>query len=150
VNIKIYILSLKFIQILPDFLNAFPITTGLNTLLPPWKILKTPEVENNSYEPSIIKPFPFPAEKPRKNGYAVIFPPQLGRAEHGWEEISIEVETRADHAEQVLRNYEKNVRAGRKVVFVVPSESIAERVKRILEGKNDYTIEIIEAEEKRE
>jgi len=101
------------------------------------------------------------AEKLRKNGCAVIFPSQLGkeeqpdmiafrRAADGWEEIAVEVEVRTDHPEQVLRNYKKNVHAGRRVVFVVPEEKIAERIRRILKGKNDYTIEILEVIEKRE
>ena len=101
------------------------------------------------------------AEKLRKNGCAVIFLPQLGkeeqpdmiafrRATDGWEEIAVEVETRADHPEQVLRNYKKNVHAGRRVVFVVPNEKVAKRIRRILKVKNDYTIEILGVIEKRE
>jgi len=101
------------------------------------------------------------ADKLRENGYAVIFPPQCGRGEQpdmvvfkrasdGWEEIAIEIETRADHPEQVLRNYEKNVHAGRRVVFVVPDERVADRIRRILGGIDDYTIEILGVIEKRE
>ncbi len=94
------------------------------------------------------------AERLRRDGWAVVFPPQRGkeeqldmiafrRAADGWEEIAVEVETRADHPGQVLRNYEKNVHAGRRVVFVVPTDSVAERVKKIL-GDGDFGIEIVQ------
>ncbi|WP_148212093.1 type IV secretory system conjugative DNA transfer family protein [Ferroglobus placidus] len=94
------------------------------------------------------------AERLRKDGCAVIFPPQAGREEQpdmiaykrspdGWEEIAVEIETRADHPEQVMRNYKKNIRKGRKVIFVVPDERIAERVRKIL-GDRDYTVEVTE------
>lgn len=94
------------------------------------------------------------ARKLRKDGYAVIFPPQTGREEQpdmiayrrsddGWEEIAVEVETRADHPQQVLKNLEKNLKAGRKVVFVVPDGKVAERVKSILCDERDYRIEVL-------
>ena len=34
------------------------------------------------------------------------------RTDNGWRKTAIEVEVRADHPEQVLRNYEKNVKKG--------------------------------------
>jgi len=63
------------------------------------------------------------AEMLRAQGCTVIFPPQRGREEqpdmiafrrtdNGWRKTAIEVEVRADHPEQVLRNYEKNVKKG--------------------------------------
>jgi len=93
------------------------------------------------------------ADMLRARGWTVIFPPQRGRAsaadmiafkraEDGWKRIAVEVEVSADHAEQVRRNYEKNIRKGVEVVFVVPDERVAERVRRIL-GKENYKAKII-------
>jgi len=98
------------------------------------------------------------ADMLRAQGWAVIFPPQRGResaadmiafkrAEDGWKRIAVEVEVSADHAEQVRRNYEKNVRAGREVVFVVPDERVAERVRMVLGDEREYGIEVIRLNE---
>ena len=59
-----------------------------------------------------------------------------------WEEIAVEIETRADHPEQVMRNYEKNIRKGRKVIFAVPDERVAEKVSKIL-WDGDYTVFVL-------
>ncbi|WP_456330740.1 type IV secretion system DNA-binding domain-containing protein [Archaeoglobus sp.] len=94
------------------------------------------------------------AEMLRAQGRAVIFPPQRGReeapdmiaftrSEDGWRKIAVEVEVRADHPEQVRRNYEKNVKRGLEVIFVVPDDRIAERVRKIIGEKQGYRIEII-------
>jgi len=66
------------------------------------------------------------------------------RSEDGWRKIAVEVEVRADHPEQVRRNYEKNVKRGLEVIFVVPDEKVAERVRRILGNKNSCRIEVID------
>ncbi len=60
------------------------------------------------------------------------------------EEMAVEVETFADHPEQVLRNYEKNVKRGRKVVFVVPDESVGRRIRKILGERKNYEVEVID------
>jgi hypothetical protein len=51
-------------------------------------------------------------------------------------EFAVEVETDASHPEQVMKNYEKNVKAGREVIFVEPDEKIKQRVENILKGVN--------------
>jgi DNA-binding PadR family transcriptional regulator len=53
-------------------------------------------------------------------------------------EIAIEVETDAKHPEQVRRNFEKNLLAGREIVFVVPSERVKKRVESILGEDAEY------------
>lgn len=55
-------------------------------------------------------------------------------------EIAIEVETDASHPEQVIRNYEKNIKAEREVIFVVPDEKIGKRVLNILGEKSRIEI----------
>jgi len=91
------------------------------------------------------------AEKLRRQGYIVVFSHQGGGKEQPdliaykrvgdkWIETGVEIEVRADHPEQVLRNYEKNVRMGREVIFVVPDDKIAKRVKRILEDREKYCV----------
>ncbi len=50
------------------------------------------------------------------------------------------IEVGADHPSQVLRNYEKNIHMGRDVIFVVPDDKIAERVKRILGDRENYYV----------
>jgi hypothetical protein len=49
-------------------------------------------------------------------------------------EIAVEVETSANHPEQIVRNYEKNARLGRFVVFVVPDEEVENKVKECLKN----------------
>jgi len=49
-------------------------------------------------------------------------------------EIAVEVETSANHPEQVVRNYQKNARLGRFVVFVVPDEEVENKVKECLKN----------------
>jgi len=91
------------------------------------------------------------AEKLRKNGFIVVFPHQGGGKEQPdiiayrrvgdrWIETGVEIEVRADHPSQVLRNYEKNIRMGRDVIFVVPDDKIAGRVKRILGDREKYCV----------
>jgi hypothetical protein len=53
-------------------------------------------------------------------------------------EIAIEVEVDAKHPEQVRRNFEKNLLAGREVVFVVPNERVKRRVESILGEDAEY------------
>jgi hypothetical protein len=54
-------------------------------------------------------------------------------------DIAVEIETRADHPEQLRRNYEKNLAYGR-VIFLVPSDEVGARVKRILGEIEVYKI----------
>ncbi len=79
-----------------------------------------------------------------ERGYMVISQEQKGseeqpdliaKARDSDKEIAIEVETDASHPEQVIRNYEKNIKAGREVIFVVPDEKIEKRVLNILGEK---------------
>lgn len=94
------------------------------------------------------------AENLRKNGFSVVFPLQKPGKElpdafayrkvgDEWIEIAIEVEVRADHPEQVMKNYEKNVKAGREVIFVVPDEKVKERVERILGDREKYSVVVV-------
>jgi hypothetical protein len=55
-------------------------------------------------------------------------------------EIAVEVETSANHPEQIVKNYKKNARLGRFVVFVVSKEEVENRIKKILKniGKKKY------------
>lgn len=98
------------------------------------------------------------AEHLRRQGYFVVHKEQGGpenqpditafeRTEGGdWgREIAIEVETRAQHPDQVWRNFEKNINSGREVVFVVPDEKIKRRIENILGKYSQYTsIEIFD------
>ena len=80
--------------------------------------------------------------------YHVEIPEQAGRKEQpdmiakkGSREIAVEVETSANHPEQIKENYEKNVKEGRFVVFVVPDGKIEDRIKNILGNiKRNYRI----------
>ena len=56
----------------------------------------------------------------------------------------LKVETSANHPEQMRRNYEKNVRQGRFVVFVVSDDGAENRVKDSLKnvGKKYRIFEI--------
>jgi DNA-binding PadR family transcriptional regulator len=72
-------------------------------------------------------------------GYGVEIPVQGGRKEQpdliarGFgETIAVEVETSAEHTEQIRRNYEKNAGKYDRVVFVVPNEEVGWRIKKIL------------------
>ncbi|MGQ9469547.1 MAG: hypothetical protein ACUVTD_06975 [Nitrososphaerales archaeon] len=78
------------------------------------------------------------AEHLRKLGYEVEVPVQGGKEEQpdliakGFSEtIAVEVEVRADHPEQVRRNYEKNRWANR-VIFIAPSQEVGWRIRNIL------------------
>ncbi len=76
--------------------------------------------------------------------YYVKIPEQGGRAEQPdmlahskvsgdlGREIAVEVETSANHPEQIVKNYQKNARLGRFVVFVVPDEEVENRIKDCL------------------
>ncbi len=79
-----------------------------------------------------------------EKGYITLFQEQKGSEEQpdliakvrdSDKEIAIEVETDASHPQQVIRNYEKNIKAGRDVIFVVPDEKIGKRVLNILGEK---------------
>jgi len=86
----------------------------------------------------------------KKQGYYVVIPEQGGREEQpdmlayprlddGWgREIAVEVEVNASHPEQILKNYEKNVKKGRFVIFVVESEEVEERIKKILGSNKQF------------
>lgn len=69
------------------------------------------------------------------------------RTEEGWRKIAVEVEVSADHPRQVRRNYEKNIRRGMDVVFIVPDEKVAEKVRRILGDESACGIEIVKLDE---
>jgi len=49
-------------------------------------------------------------------------------------EIAVEIETSANHPEQIVKNYEKNARLGRFVIFVVPNKEIENKVKECLKN----------------
>jgi len=49
-------------------------------------------------------------------------------------EIAVEVETFANHPEQIVKNYKKNARLGMFVIFVVPDEEVEIKVKECLEN----------------
>ncbi len=89
-----------------------------------------------------------------RQGYHVKIPEQGGRMEQpdmiakpadGEREIAIEVETSANHPEQIIKNYEKNVKAGRFVVFVVPDKEVESKVKECLKniGKKIFSVYIL-------
>ena len=78
--------------------------------------------------------------------YYVKIPEQGGRAEQPdmlayskasdglGREIAVEVETSANHPEQIVKNYEKNARLGRFVVFVVPDEEVENKIRECLKN----------------
>ena len=81
--------------------------------------------------------------------YFVKIPEQGGRMEQpdllaepkdGGREIAVEVETSTNHPEQIIKNYEKNVKQGRFVVFIVPNDEVESKVKESLKnvGKKGY------------
>ncbi len=87
-------------------------------------------------------------------GYNTVIPEQGGRVElpdmiakpkDGEREIAVEIETSANHPEQIVKNYEKNIKQGRFVVFVVPDEEIEKKVKECLEkfGKKRFSVYIL-------
>lgn len=66
-------------------------------------------------------------------GYRTEIPEQGGRGEQpdmlaypkdGGREIAVEIETSANHPEQIIKNYEKNTKVGRFVIFIVPDEEV--------------------------
>ena len=84
-------------------------------------------------------------------GYNTVINEQGGRieqpdliAQKEESEIAVEVETSANHPEQIVNNYEKNARIGRFVVFVVPDEEVENKVKECLKnvGKQYRTYRI--------
>lgn len=98
-------------------------------------------------------------ERLREEGYYVVIPEQAGREEqpdivaypkegNQWgNPIALEVETRGQHPSQVRRNYEKNIKKGYRVIFIVPDETVKNRVMNILGVKEAeiYTLaEIIQ------
>lgn len=60
-------------------------------------------------------------------------------------ESAIEIETSVNHPEQIVKNYEKNTRLGRFVVFVVPTKEIELQIKECLRNVNQkkYRVYII-------
>ena len=86
-----------------------------------------------------------------KQGYnTVIFeqggrieqPDMIAKPEDGGREIAIEVETSANHPEQIIRNYKKNVKQGRFVIFVVPDEETKYNVEEGLSNVGIKTFSI--------
>jgi len=78
------------------------------------------------------------AKKLEELGWKVEIPRQGGRREQPdliarseRETIAIEVETSAEHPDQIRRNYMKN-RGYDRVIFIVPNERVGEKIKRIL------------------
>ena len=72
-------------------------------------------------------------------GYNTIIPKQGGRekqpdliAQKGEKDIAIEVETSANHPEQIIKNYKKNTKIGRFVIFIVPDEEVKRIIRNIL------------------
>jgi len=61
-------------------------------------------------------------------------------------EIAVEIEASANHPEQIVRNYKKNAKVGRFVVFVVPDDEVESKVKDSLKnvgkGFRIYTINL--------
>jgi hypothetical protein len=80
----------------------------------------------------------------RAKGYYVKIPVQAGRAlqpdllvyprkGNRWgQPIALEIETRGQHPQQVVKNYTKNINAGYRVAFVVTNKTIAQRLRAIL------------------
>lgn len=58
----------------------------------------------------------------------------LAHLEDGEREIAVEVETSANHPEQIVKNYEKNAKLGRFVIFIVPDEEVKSKVKENLKN----------------
>lgn len=93
-----------------------------------------------------------------KQGYLIMHEEQAGTVnqpdllirertpEGEWgREIAVEVEIDAKHPDQVRRNFEKNLMAGRGVVFAVPNEKVKRRVENILgEDAEHVEIEVFE------
>ena len=86
------------------------------------------------------------AEYFRRQGYEVEVPVQGGKrgqpdmiARADGETLIIEIEARADHPDQVRRNYEKSRGLGR-VIFIVPSEEVGRRVRRIIRDGEVYVL----------
>jgi hypothetical protein len=74
-------------------------------------------------------------------GYRTEIPEQGGPVEQpdliaqkGSKEIAVEVETLANHPEQIIKNYEKNVKQGRFVIFVVPDEEVENKINENLKN----------------
>jgi len=89
-------------------------------------------------------------------GYYVVIPEQAGREQqpdmlvyprmdNGWgREIAVEIEASANHPEQIRKNYEKNVKKGRFVIFVVADEETERKVRNNLKaGDKDYKVYMI-------
>ena len=79
-------------------------------------------------------------------GYHVKIPEQGGRNEQPdmlaypkderkfGREIAVEIETSANHPEQIVKNYEKNAKLNRFVIFVVPDDEVENKVNDCLKG----------------
>lgn len=59
-------------------------------------------------------------------------PDMLAYPKGGEREIAVEIETLANHPEQVVRNYEKNAKLRRFVIFVVPDKEVERKVRECL------------------
>ncbi|MFW6122074.1 MAG: type IV secretion system DNA-binding domain-containing protein [Petrotogales bacterium] len=87
-----------------------------------------------------------------RQSYQTRIPEQAGRekqpdliAKKDSREIAVEVETSANHPEQIKKNYEKNVKLGRFVVFVVHDKNLRNKLDQILNcyKKGKYEIYIV-------
>jgi hypothetical protein len=76
-------------------------------------------------------------------GYNTVIPIQGGRIEQsdmiaepkdGGRKIAIEVETSGNHPEQIINNYEKNIKRGRLVIFIVPDKDVENKVNEYLKN----------------
>jgi DNA-binding MarR family transcriptional regulator len=86
-----------------------------------------------------------------EKGFRVKVPIQGGRegqpdllAEYDGKEFAVEIETEASHPEQVKRNFEKNVKQGRNVIFVVPNQDVGRRIKNIIPEAEVFTLKVEE------
>jgi len=78
-----------------------------------------------------------------KGSFFVVIPEQSGTGEQSdliaypyddvERPVAYEIEVRAQHPEQIRKNYFKNARKNREVVFVTPDETVRSRVKSILQ-----------------
>jgi len=59
-------------------------------------------------------------------------------AEGFGQRIAVEIESRADHPEQVRRNYEKNLGRFDRVIFVGIGSEVTQRIRRIVPEAEVY------------
>jgi len=66
----------------------------------------------------------------------------IAKPKDGEREIAFEVEVSTNHPEQIIKNYEKNARSRRFVIFVVQDDEVEFKVKEYLKsvGRSKYRI----------